>query len=161
MVVNEKGEGIKPGETGEIIAKGDNIMMGYFQDEESTRQTLRGGYLYTGDLGTIDKDDYIYLTARSKEIIKVRGKRVSPKEIEAVILEVPGVIDCTVESFEHEIEGERLKASIVVRREDLDTLTEERIQQHCSKHLALYKIPQVYEIHDNMVLSATGKKIKK
>ncbi len=160
-VVNEKGEKIHPGETGEIIAQGDNIMMGYFHDEAGTEQTLRDGFLYTGDLGTVDEDDYIYLTARSKEIIKVRGKRVSPKEIEAVILEMPGVIDCTISSIDDEIEGESLKASVVVRKDFKDTLTGEAIKQHCSKHLALYKIPQVYDISDNMTLSATGKKVKK
>lgn len=160
-VVNEKGEKIKPGETGEVIAHGDNVMMGYFHDEEGTKKNLKDGWLYTGDLGTVDEDDYIYLTARSKEIIKVRGKRVSPKEIEAVILEIPGVIDCTIYSIDDEIEGESLKASIVVRKDYKDTLTGEDIKQHCSKHLALFKIPQVYDIEDNLTLSATGKKIKK
>jgi len=160
-VVNEKGVKIQAGETGEIIAKGDNIMMGYFHDEEGTKKTIRDGWLYTGDLGTVDEDDYIYLTARSKEIIKVRGKRVSPKEVEAVILEIPGVIDCTIYSIDDEIEGESLKASVVVRKDYKETLTEEAIKQHCSKYLALFKIPQVYDIKDNLTFSATGKKIKK
>ncbi|MDI9533881.1 MAG: AMP-binding protein, partial [Bacteroidota bacterium] len=105
-VVNEKGELIRPGETGEVIARGDNIMMGYFADEEGTKNAIRNGWLYTGDLGTVDEDGYIYLTARSKEIIKVRGKRISPKEIEAVILALPEVIDCTIEGVEDDIEGE-------------------------------------------------------
>ena len=86
---------------------------------------------------------------------------MSPKEIEAVILEIPGVIDCTIYSIEDEIEGESLKASIVVRKDYKDTLTGEDIKQHCSKHLALFKIPQVYDIEDNLTLTATGKKIKK
>ena len=110
-VVNENGEKIKPGETGEVIARGDNIMMGYFADEEGTKNAIRNGWLYTGDLGTVDEDGYIYLTARSKEIIKVRGKRISPKEIEAVILAIPEVIDCTIEGVEDEIEGEMLKGN--------------------------------------------------
>jgi len=160
-VVDEKGEKIKPGETGEVIAQGDNIMTGYFHDEEGTKKALRNGWLYTGDLGTVDEDEYIYLTARSKEIIKVRGKRVSPKEIEAVILEIPGVIDCTIYSIDDEIEGESLKAGIVVRKDYKDSLTSEVIKQHCSKHLALFKIPQVYDIEKNLTLTATGKKIKK
>ena len=120
MVVNENGEKIKPGETGEVIARGDNIMMGYFADEEGTKNAIRNGWLYTGDLGTVDEDGYIYLTARSKEIIKVRGKRISPKEIEAVILAIPEVIDCTIEGVEDEIEGEMLKATIVVRKDMKD-----------------------------------------
>jgi acyl-CoA synthetase (AMP-forming)/AMP-acid ligase II len=160
-VVNEKGEKVKPGETGEVIARGDNIMTGYFADEEATRNALRNGWLYTGDLGTTDNDGYIYLTARKKEIIKVRGKRISPKEVEAVILEITDVIDCSVEGVDDEIEGEMLKATIVIRKEARDRVTTEKIKEHCSKHLALYKIPHMYELKEELTISATGKKIKK
>jgi acyl-CoA synthetase (AMP-forming)/AMP-acid ligase II len=86
---------------------------------------------------------------------------VSPKEIEAVILEMPGVIDCTIYGIDDEIEGESLKASVVVRKDHKDILTGEAIKQHCSKQLALYKIPRVYDISDNLILTATGKKIIK
>jgi len=160
-VVNEIGEPIKPGETGEVIARGDNIMMGYFADEEGTKNAIRNGWLYTGDLGTVDEDGYIYLTARSKEIIKVRGKRISPKEIEAVILALPEVIDCTIEGVEDEIEGEMLKATVTVRKDSIANLTREKMIQHCAQHLALFKVPQVYEFRDDLTISPTGKKIKK
>ena len=160
-VINEKGEKVKPGETGEVIAHGDNIMIGYFADDEGTKNTLKNGWLYTGDLGTVDKDGYIYLTARKKEIIKVRGKRISPKEVEAVILELTEVIDCTVEGIDDEIEGEMLKATVVIRKDAVSRVTEESILKHCSKHLALYKIPHVYELKEELTISATGKKIKK
>lgn len=160
-VVNQNGEPIKPGETGEVIARGDNIMMGYFADEEGTKNAIRNGWLYTGDLGTVDEDGYIYLTARSKEIIKVRGKRISPKEIEAVILALPEVIDCTIEGLEDEIEGEMLKATVTVRKDSIGSLTKDRMIQHCSQHLALFKVPQVYEFKDDLTISPTGKKIKK
>jgi len=159
-VVNEKGEPIKPGETGEVIARGDNIMLGYFGDEEGTRSVIRNGWLYTGDLGTVDEDRYIYLTARKKEIIKVGGKRISPKEIEAVILEIPEVVDCTVEGVDDEIQGEALKATIVIRTDNGKEQMLERIKRHCTKHLALYKVPQIFELKEQLVISATGKKIK-
>jgi len=160
-VINEIGEPIKPGETGEVIARGDNIMMGYFADEEGTKNAIRNGWLYTGDLGTVDEDGYIYLTARSKEIIKVRGKRISPKEIEAVILALPEVIDCTIEGVEDEIEGEMLKATVTVRKDSIGSVTKDRLIQHCSQQLALFKVPQLYEFRDDLTISATGKKIKK
>ena len=160
-VINEIGEPIKPGETGEVIARGDNIMMGYFADKEGTKYAIRNGWLYTGDLGTIDEDGYIYLTARSKEIIKVRGKRISPKEIEAVILALPEVIDCTIEGVEDEIEGEMLKATVTVRKDSMSSVTKDRLIQHCSQQLALFKVPQLYEFRDDLTISATGKKIKK
>jgi long-chain acyl-CoA synthetase len=159
-VINEEGERVKPGETGEVIARGDNIMMGYFADEEGTGNALRYGWLYTGDLGTVDIDGYIWLTARKKEIIKVRGKRISPKEIEAVILEIPEVIDCSVEGIDDELEGEMLKATVVIKKDSKNPVSEESIKHHCSKHLALYKIPRVYELKENLTISATGKKIK-
>ncbi len=159
-VVDEKGELIKPGETGEVIARGDNIMLGYFGDEEGTKNTIRNGWLYTGDLGTVDNEGYIFLTARKKEIIKVGGKRISPKEIEAVILEIPEVVDCTIEGVEDEIQGEALKATIVIRTDNGREEMIERIKHHCTKHLALYKVPQIFELKEQLVISATGKKIK-
>lgn len=160
-VVNEKGIDVTPGETGEIIARGDNIMIGYFADKEGTANTLREGWLHTGDLGTVDSDGYIFLTARSKEMIKVRGRRISPKEIEAVILASPNVIDCTIEGFDHDIEGESIKAIVVLRKGLEGQITEEQLKMHCVRHLALYKVPQLFEIHDELTISATGKKIKK
>jgi long-chain acyl-CoA synthetase len=157
-VVNESGERIKPGETGEVVANGDNIMMGYFADDEGTKNTIRNRWLYTGDLGTVDEEGYIFLTARSKEIIKVRGKRISPKEIEAVILSLPEVIDCTIEGIEDEIEGELLKATIVLKKGSKGIITEETIKNHCGKHLALFKIPGVYELVEDLTISQQEKK---
>ena len=74
-------------------------MKGYYKDAERTKTTLKEGWLHTGDLAKVDDDGFIYLVARKKEIIKVGGKRVSPKEIEDVILSVPQVIDCTIKGY--------------------------------------------------------------
>jgi long-chain acyl-CoA synthetase len=133
-VINEKGAKIKPGEIGEVVAHGDNIMLGYFGDQEGTKNAIRDGWLYTGDLGTVDEDGYIFLTARKKEIIKVGGKRISPKEIEAVILELPEVVDCTIEGIEDQLLGEALKATIVIRSENKKEAMLDKIRQHCAKH---------------------------
>jgi len=159
-VVNEKGKKIRPGEVGEVIARGDNIMKGYFADEEGTKRTIKNGWLFTGDLGTVDQDDYIYLTARKKEIIKVGGKRISPKEIEAVILELPEVVDCTIEGIEDELLGEAVKATVVIKSERNNEEILDRIKLQCSQHLALYKIPKIFELKEQLVISPTGKKIK-
>ncbi len=160
-VIDNNGNPVKPGETGEIIARGDNIMMGYYHDEKSTQATIKNGWLHTGDLGTVDDDDYIYLTARKKEIIKIGGKRVSPKEIENVILQLPEVIDCTIEGVADDIQGEAVKATITVRKDQWKLANEEHFRSHCAKHLAIFKIPSFWEFRDDVYISSTGKKIKK
>lgn len=160
-VVNKDGDKVKPGETGEVIARGDNIMIGYYQDEASTLISLREGWLWTGDLGEVDDEGYIYLTARKNEIIKVRGKRISPKEIESVILQIPEVVDCSIEGIEDPIEGEALKATIVLKDGTAGIVNDEIIKRHCAGSLAQFKIPSVFEFKRNVSISPTGKKIKK
>lgn len=156
-VVNNSGNSIIPGKTGEIIAKGKNVMLGYFDDPKESVRTIRKGWLYTGDLATIDEDGFIFLTARKKEIIKVGGKRISPKEIEGVICMIPGVIDCTVKAVEDEILTETIKATIVIS-EGVNNINEEIIRTFCSTKLSYYKIPTLIEIKKELSISATGKK---
>jgi acyl-coenzyme A synthetase/AMP-(fatty) acid ligase len=159
-VVNEHNEPVNEGETGEIIARGDNIMPGYYKDEESTSQVIKNGWLYTGDLATVDKDGFIYIKSRKKEIIKVRGVRISPKEIEETIVTFPGVIDCTVTAVNDEISGEMIKAIVYINDADKDKFIEETIKKHCSLTLAPVKIPQRVEFETKLVFNAVGKKVK-
>ena len=157
-VVNEQGHSISPGDTGEILARGKNVMLGYFGDPESTAAAIRNGWLYTGDLATVDADGYIYITARKKEIIKVGGKRVSPKEIEEVIVMMTGVIDCTVVSTEDKLLGEALKVTVVVN--DIGKkITSEDLKQFCGAKLSSYKVPTYVEFKESMEISLSGKKI--
>ncbi|MFW6350745.1 MAG: class I adenylate-forming enzyme family protein [Bacteroidota bacterium] len=157
-VIDESGQSVTPGQTGEIIAAGGNIMKGYFEDEEATRETIRDGWLHTGDLGTIDEDGFIYLSARKKEIVKVGGKRVSPKEIEEVIVSIPDIIDCTVEGVEHQVLGEALKATVV--KNPNSSLSAEEVRAFCSTKLASFKIPGEVVFKESMIVSSTGKKVK-
>lgn len=147
-------------EVGEIIASGKNIMLGYLGDEQSTNNTLRNSWLHTGDLGKYDKDGFIYLTARKKEIIKVGGKRISPKEIEEVIVAIPNVVDCSIEATEDDLLGEGLKAIVVVPNLKNNELTREYLQKECAKKLAPFKVPGIVEFIDKFVVSSTGKKVK-
>jgi long-chain acyl-CoA synthetase len=158
-VADERGNPVKSGETGEILAFGDNIMQGYYKDPESTAQTLKNGWLHTGDLATVDEEGFIYLTARKKEILKVGGRRVSPKEIEEVIVSMPDVIDCSIEGVYDEILGETMKATVIIKKH-LE-ITADVIKTWCASRLASYKIPQSIEIKDKITISATGKKVKK
>ena len=156
-VVDAKGKMVQPGKTGEIIAKGKNVMSGYFDDPKESAKTIRDGWLYTGDLATVDEDGFIFLTARKKEIIKVGGKRISPKEIEGVICMIPGVIDCTVTAVDDEILAEAIKATIVISEEEKN-LNDDTIKSFCSQKLSNHKIPSVIEFKKELAISATGKK---
>lgn len=156
-VVDKKGKMIKPGKMGEIIAKGQNVMLGYFDDPVESSKTINDGWLYTGDIATIDDEGYIFLTARKKEIMKIGGRRISPKEIEAVIYMIPGVIDCSVKAVEDDILGEAIKATVVIS-ENEKNINQEMIKSFCADKLAYYKIPSLIELKNEISLSATGKK---
>jgi long-chain acyl-CoA synthetase len=151
---------LKPGVVGELVARGDNIMKGYLGDEEGTAKTLKDGWLHTGDLAYRDEDGFFYHTARRKEIIKVGGRRISPKEIEEVIVTLPGVVDCSISAIFDEILGEALKAEVVVADLNDPAMHESTFKKLCGEKLAAEKVPQVFEFSSRMQVAATGKKTK-
>jgi len=160
-LVDDSGKPVlKPGVVGELVARGDNIMKGYLGDEEGTAKTLKDGWLYTGDLAYRDEDGFFYHTARRKEIIKVGGRRISPKEIEEVIVTIPGVVDCSISAIFDEILGEALKAEVVVADLNDPAMHESTFKKLCGEKLAAEKVPQVFEFSSRMQVAATGKKTK-
>ncbi len=159
-VIGPNGIPVQPGEQGEITARGKNIMLGYLNDSTTTLATLQNGWLHTGDLATVDEDGYIFLQARSKEIIKVGGKRISPKEIEEVLVSIPEVIDCTVFGIHDELLGEAVKANVVIDKSQAGAITVDFIRNYCGQRLAAFKVPQVIDIQDRVSISSTGKKVK-
>jgi len=158
-VFDKDDQPVKDGETGEIVAKGDNIMLGYLNDPEGNELTLRNGWLHTGDLAKKDEDGYIYLVAREKEIIKVGGKRISPKEIEEVIVSVPEVVDCTIQGVYDEILSEAIKAIVVLTDNTDEAKAKEKILLTCRNKLVLYKIPQIIEFKKKLDVNQAGKKV--
>ena len=157
-VVNESMQKVKPNEIGEIIAEGDNIMVGYFEDSNLTHETVKAGWLHTGDIGTVDKDGFIYVLAREKEYLKVSGERISPKEIEDVIVSLPSVVDCSIIGVEDDILGEAIKAFIVL--ESSASLSKDDIVNFCNQRLSSTKLPKFIEFIDEIPVSATGKKLR-
>ena len=149
---------VEIGQVGEIVAKGGNIMMGYYKDLEGTNTTLKNGWLHTGDLAKMDEDGYIYIVAREKEIIKVGGQRVSPKEIEEVILSVPGIVDCSIHSVYDDLLGEAIKATVVLESEVIQDKIKKDILDQCRRKLAIHKIPQQFDFKNKIKLKSTGKK---
>ena len=146
-IVDKEGKLVEVGKVGEIVVKGDNIMKGYFNDLVGTSETLKDGWLYTGDLGMADKDGFVYLTARKKGILKVGGERISPKEIEEVIVSIPEVIDSTVVAIDDELLGEAIKAIVVVNEDANHDDLREKILNLCKQKLASSKTHKIGRAH--------------
>lgn len=159
-VIDENGDNVAPGQTGEIIAQGDNIMQGYLNDPEDSAKALKNGWLYTGDLAQVDEDGYIFIQSRKKEIIKVGGVRISPQEIEEVIVCYPGVIGCSIDSISDELLGEAVRATIFINEDDKEYFTEDLIRRHCAIKLSINKLPKIILFETKLPFNATGKKVK-
>ena len=158
-IVDNYDQPVGVGEVGEIIVQGENIMKGYYNDPDGTSEALKDGWLYTGDLGKMDKDGFIFLTARKKGIMKIGGHRISPKEIEEVIVSIQEVIDCTVTAIEDPLLGEAIKAQVVVNEGcDQDDLRN-KISGLCKQTLSGIKLPRVIEFTFMFDVTSTGKKV--
>jgi long-chain acyl-CoA synthetase len=156
MVLNKEGRQVKPGEVGEIAAQGGNIMKGYLDDEALTKEVIKGGMLFTGDMATVDCDGYIYVVSREKNIIKCGGNRVSPKDIENVIVKIPEVVECAVVGVPHEILGEAVKAYVVLKTSN-SKIDDKYIIDFCSERLVKYKVPKFVEFLDELPKNSSGK----
>jgi len=159
-VVNEAtGEDVQPGEVGEIIAKGDNVMAGYWKREEETAAALRDGYMHTSDLATIDKDGYIFIVDRAKDMIVSGGENVYSAEVENALYEYEGVLEAAVIGVPDERWGEAVQA-IIVPKEGA-SFTEEDIIAHCKTLIAGYKVPKKVLIQSEpLPKSGPGKILK-
>ena len=158
-VVDENDMPVKPGEIGEIVARGKNIMMGYWKQPEISAETLRGGWLHTGDLGTLDEDGYIYLMDRKADMIVTGGENVYPKETEDILYEHPAVQECAVVSAPDEKWGERVQAVVVLKPGQITT--EEELINFCRSKLAGYKCPRRVEFWKELPKTPIGKIMRK
>jgi len=154
-LIKEDGLPASSGEVGEIVAEGKNIMKGYWRDEAETKKVLRDGRLFTGDLAWKDEDDFLFIVGRKKEIIKSAAYRISPKEIEDVIMESDLIAEVAVIGVEDPLLGEAIKACVVPKI-GLNVKPEDIIS-HCKTCLASYKIPKYVQFCESLPKTRSGK----
>lgn len=157
-IVNEDGEDVKPNEIGEVILRGEGNMVGYYKDDERTKETLRDGWIYTGDMAKFDEDGYIWIVDRKKDVIISGGVNIYPTEVENVLKTHPDIIDVAIIGVPHPEWGETAKAYVVATKQI------ENLEQECKSFLegklAKYKIPRLYEQIDELPRNASGKVLK-
>ncbi len=157
-IVDGDDQPLPPGDRGEIVIRGHNVMKGYYRRPEANAEALRGGWFHTGDVGTMDDDGYFYIVDRTKDMILRGGFNVYPREIEELLLEHPAVSLAAVIGVPDEEHGEEIKA-LVVRAEGAE-LSEDELVAWTRERLAAYKYPRLVEFRDSLPMTATGKILK-
>lgn len=155
----ETDETLPPGEVGELVIKGPQVMKGYWNRPEETAKTLRDGWLYTGDLGYMDEKGYFYIVDRKKDMIIASGFNIYPREIEEVLYEHPAVQEAVVAGVPDSYRGETVKAYIVLK--EGHSVTEKEMDKYARKHLAAYKVPRLYEFRDELPKTTVGKILRR
>jgi acyl-CoA synthetase (AMP-forming)/AMP-acid ligase II len=158
-IVDIEGRDVKPGEVGQIIERGDDTMMGYWNDPELTAHALRDGWVYTNDMATVDEDGYIYIVDRKFDMIISGGFNIYPSEVESVLFEHPAVFEAVVIGVPDEQWGESVKA-VVVLREGAEA-TEEELIEHCKERIAGYKKPKSVEFAAEIPKNPNGKILRR
>jgi len=147
------------GETGEIIVRAPHLMQGYWNNPEATAEMLRDGWLYTGDVGHLDSDGYLFITSRKKELIKPSGHQVFPVEVEEAIAKHPAVLEVGVAGVKDAAQGEAVKAWVVLQPDQ--PCTAEELQAFCKERLTAYKVPKHIEFRDSLPKSLIGKVLRR
>lgn len=159
-ILDDDGNAVEAGEIGEICSRGPNTMIGYWKLPDLTEETLRGGWLHTGDSGYIDDDGFLFIVDRVKDMIVTGGENVYSSEVESAISQFDGVIECAVIGIPHDQWGEQVHA--VVRLRDGVAATEEEIINHCHALIAGFKCPKAITFRDEpLPLSGAGKVLKR
>jgi long-chain acyl-CoA synthetase len=148
-----------PGEIGEIVMRGPQVMKGYHNMPTETANTLRDGWLYTGDIGRMDEDGYFYIVDRKKELIKPGGYQVWPREVEEVIMKHPKVLEVGVAGVPDPYRGETVKAWVVLKPDQ--TATADEIREFCKKEMAPFKVPTQVEFRSELPKTTVGKVLRR
>jgi acyl-CoA synthetase (AMP-forming)/AMP-acid ligase II len=158
---DEAGKRLGPEEIGELVVRGSHVMQGYWGAPEATARRYRPGrypaerLLYTGDLFKMDKEGFLYFVARKDDIIKTRGEKVAPKEVERILYKLPEVVEAAVVGVPDPLLGEAIKAFIVCETEM--PLTEHDVLRHCNAHLEDFMVPKYVEFREVLPKTSSGK----
>jgi long-chain acyl-CoA synthetase len=158
-IVDENGNELPHGQMGELIARGANIMSGYWNLPQATSETLRDGWLYTGDLATEDDDGYFTIVDRKKDMILVSGYNVYPREVEETLYRHPAVADAAVVAYPDPYQGESVMA-FVVRKDGQDVSAQDLID-YCRSQIAVFKCPRRIEFVEELPKNNTGKVLRR
>lgn len=160
-IVDDAGASLPTGTPGELIVKGPNVMQGYLNRPEDTAKTIKDGWLFTGDIASIDADGFIKIIDRKKDLIIVDGLNVYPYEVEEVLYRHPAIKDCSMIGVQHEHEeGKELGIMYVVLKEGT-TASAKELRDYLTEHVAHYKIPRRFIFIEELPRNATGKIMKK
>ncbi|QOZ54872.1 non-ribosomal peptide synthetase [Bradyrhizobium sp. CCBAU 53338] len=154
-IMNETGRGLASGERGEIMLRGPNMSRGYYNDEAATQAAFRDGWFRTGDLGYLDADGYLFIVGRIKDVINRGGQKISPLEVEEVLLAHPAVLEAGVFAVPHAKLGENVAAVVVLRPGS--EATSDQLRQFARKRLAAYKVPSLIRNVAALPKGASGK----
>ncbi|MCA9630952.1 MAG: AMP-binding protein [Myxococcales bacterium] len=158
-IVDEAGRALPPGEHGEVIARGKNISPGYLGLPDETAMAFRDGWLFTGDVGYLDEDGYLFIVERKKDLIIRGGFNVYPKDVEEVLHQLPEILECAVVGVPHEVLGEEVAAYLVLRSGA--TLDAAGVVAHAQARLAKYKTPAHVFFVDSLPKNGVGKIMKR
>ncbi len=153
-IVDDNARELPPNQPGEIIVRGP-IMKGYYNNPQDTVEAIRDDWLYTGDIGRVGEDGYLFILGRKKEMIIVKGQNVYPSDVEDVLYTHPKVAEAAVVGIPDELRGEVVRAVISLKEEEVTT--EEEIRRFCRKHMADFKVPKQVIFMDSLPKTATGK----
>lgn len=154
-IAADDGEELSVGEIGEIIMRGWIVMDGYYKDPKTTSEAIRDGWFYTGDLGRFDKEGFLYIVGRKKDMIKVSGEIVYSFEVENALTGHPAVAEAAVVGIPDKLRGELVKAFVVLKKDLI--ATQEELRFFCREHLAHFKIPKEIEFRDSLPKTPSGK----
>jgi acyl-CoA synthetase (AMP-forming)/AMP-acid ligase II len=158
-IVDEGGRTLPAGSVGEVLVRGPQLMRGYWNLPEATREALEGGWMHTGDAGILDEDGFLYIQDRVKDMIVSGGENIYPREIEDVLLRHEAIADAAAIGVPDDTWGEAVRAVVVLR--EGATATEQEIIDFCRERLAGYKRPSSVEFIDALPRNPTGKILKR